>query len=47
LDTKTLEAFLADVPRCAEALKGYSQDGNELMLAGLDEQIELATTRKK
>ena len=46
LDTATLEKFLADVPRCAEALKGYSQDGNRLMLEALDEQIALATQKK-
>ncbi len=45
LDKPTLDAFLADVPRCAENLKGYSQDGNRLILAALDEQIALATSR--
>jgi uncharacterized protein (TIGR00661 family) len=44
LDEPTLDAFLADVPRCAEALQGYSQDGNRLMLEALDEQIRLATS---
>jgi hypothetical protein len=43
LDSETLESFLADVPRCAEALKGYSQDGTRLMLEALDQQISLAT----
>lgn len=47
LDKPTLDDFLADVPRCAEALKSYSQDGNQLMLAALDEQIALATERRK
>lgn len=47
LDKPTLDAFLADVPRCAEALKSYSQDGNKLMLAALDEQIRLATDRRR
>jgi uncharacterized protein (TIGR00661 family) len=42
LDGKTLKAFLADVPRCAKALAGYSQDGNRLMLEALDQQIALA-----
>ena len=42
LDKPTLDAFLRDVPRCAEALKGYTQDGNRLMLDALDEQIQLA-----
>lgn len=46
LNTETLEAFLAEVPRCAEALQSYSQDGNALMLAALDEQIRLATRAK-
>lgn len=46
LDKPTLDSFLADVPRCAENLKGYSQDGNRLMLEGLDEQIALAASRK-
>jgi uncharacterized protein (TIGR00661 family) len=46
LDSKTLEGFLVDVPRCAEALKSYSQDGNRLMLEALDEQIFLATREK-
>jgi len=41
LDTATLNAFLADVPRHAEALKGYSQDGNRLMLEALDHQMAL------
>ena len=41
LNQSTLEAFLADVPRCAEALRGYEQDGNRLMLEALDEQIAL------
>jgi uncharacterized protein (TIGR00661 family) len=46
LDAATLDAFLADVPRCAQNLKGYSQDGNRLMLEALDEQIMRATSRK-
>jgi UDP:flavonoid glycosyltransferase YjiC (YdhE family) len=46
LDTKTLQKFLDDIPRCAEALKGYAQDGNRLMLEALDEQIALATSKK-
>jgi uncharacterized protein (TIGR00661 family) len=44
LDQPTLDAFLADVPRCAEALEGYSQDGNQLMLQALDDQIRRATS---
>lgn len=45
LDKPTLDAFLAEVPRCAENLKGYSQDGNRLVLQALDEQIALATKK--
>lgn len=45
LDQKTLDAFLADVPRCAEALEGYEQDGNRLMLEAVDEQLRLAERR--
>jgi uncharacterized protein (TIGR00661 family) len=45
LDEPTLSAFLADVPRCADKLKGYSQDGNRLMLEALDLQIARATAR--
>ena len=47
LDAATLNAFLADVPRHAEALKGYSQDGNRLMLEALDHQIALGAARVK
>jgi uncharacterized protein (TIGR00661 family) len=43
LDAQTLDDFLADVPRCAEALKAYQQDGNRLMLEALDTQLDLAT----
>jgi uncharacterized protein (TIGR00661 family) len=46
LDQATLERFLADIPRCGEALKGYVQDGNRLMLAALDEQLERATQKR-
>jgi uncharacterized protein (TIGR00661 family) len=42
LDGPTLERFLSDVPRCAQALAGYTQDGNRAMLAALDEQLALA-----
>lgn len=46
LDKPTLDSFLADVPRCAEALGGYHQDGNRLMFEALDEQIRRATAAK-
>ncbi|HXK20763.1 MAG TPA: MJ1255/VC2487 family glycosyltransferase [Polyangiaceae bacterium] len=47
LDEKTLNAFLVDVPRHAEALKGYAQDGNRLMFEALDQQLALAISRVK
>lgn len=47
LDRRTLEAFLAEVPRCASALRSYSQDGNRLMLQALDEQMQRATAAAK
>jgi hypothetical protein len=37
-----LKEFLARVPRCQEALKGYEQDGNAKMMAALREQLALA-----
>jgi uncharacterized protein (TIGR00661 family) len=46
LDQPTLEAFLAEVPRCATALESYFQDGNKAMLSGLDEQLELAFAKR-
>jgi uncharacterized protein (TIGR00661 family) len=42
LDEATLERFLQAVPRFSEALQGYQQDGNRLMLAALDEQLARA-----
>lgn len=47
LDLPALERFLADVPRCAEALKSYQQDGNRRMLRALDEQLELAAQKRR
>jgi uncharacterized protein (TIGR00661 family) len=47
LDEKALSGFLADVPRCAEALKGYTQDGNRLMLEALDQQLALAVSLRR
>jgi uncharacterized protein (TIGR00661 family) len=46
LDQPTLEAFLTDVPGCAQALQSYEQDGNRLMLEALDGQIALATSKR-
>jgi hypothetical protein len=34
------------VPRCADNLRAYSQDGNRLMLEALDEQIALAAASR-
>jgi len=47
LDRASLERFLANVPRCAQALAGSEQDGNRLMLEALDRQIALATERRR
>jgi len=46
LDAGVLSEFLSRVPKCAEALKGYSQDGNARLIAALDEQLEKAYARK-
>ena len=46
LDQPTLEDFLAEVPRCAEALKGYQQDGNRLILGAIDDQLRRSTAAK-
>lgn len=46
VDRPVLEEFLGRVPKCAEALKAYQQDGNRLMVAALDEQLQKAYERK-
>src|SRR5205823_9055774 len=46
LDGAVLTEFLSRVPKCAEALKAYSQDGNAKLIAALDEQPEKALARK-
>jgi uncharacterized protein (TIGR00661 family) len=46
LDGEVLREFLKRLPRCEEALKGYSQDGNVKMVAALDEQLEKAFKHK-
>jgi uncharacterized protein (TIGR00661 family) len=46
LDGPVLSEFLARVPRCQEALKAYSQDGNKKLLAALDELLVKAYQRK-
>jgi uncharacterized protein (TIGR00661 family) len=37
-----LKEFLGRVPKCQEALKGYTQEGNTKMVAALREQLERA-----
>lgn len=46
LDGQTIGAFLEKVPDCQRALAGYSQDGNRLMIAALDEQLKRAYEHK-
>jgi uncharacterized protein (TIGR00661 family) len=46
LDAEVLREFLSRVPKCEEALKGYAQEGNQRLLAALDEQLEKAFARK-
>ncbi len=42
LTSESLAEFLKRVPRCAEALLGYRQEGNEKMVAALKEQLKRA-----
>ncbi|MBZ4375278.1 teichoic acid biosynthesis protein [Corallococcus interemptor] len=42
LSLDALRTFLARVPACAEALKGYEQDGNVKMLTALNDQLAQA-----
>ncbi|NVJ26515.1 MULTISPECIES: MJ1255/VC2487 family glycosyltransferase [Myxococcus] len=42
LTVDALKEFLARVPGCEEALKGYEQEGNTKMIAALNEQLALA-----
>ncbi len=42
LTEQVLKEFLSRVPRCQEALKGYTQEGNEKMLGALREQLARA-----
>jgi len=41
-DAGTIHDFLASIPRCREALEGYSQDGNRDLLGAVDEHIDRA-----
>lgn len=41
-DAKTIHDFLEAIPRCREALEGYSQDGNRDLLGAVDEHIDRA-----
>jgi UDP-N-acetylglucosamine:LPS N-acetylglucosamine transferase len=42
LTQQALSEFLSRVPKCQEALKGYTQDGNVKLLTALREQLERA-----
>ncbi|MFZ5470281.1 MAG: MJ1255/VC2487 family glycosyltransferase [Myxococcota bacterium] len=42
LTVEALRSFLAEVPRCEEALEGYEQDGNVEMIAALEAQLARA-----
>ena len=46
LTPERLQEFLGRVPACQEALKGYTQDGNTLMIAALREQLARAAEYK-
>lgn len=46
LDGAAIDKFLERVPDCEKALRGYSQDGNKLMISALDEQLRLALGHK-
>lgn len=46
LDGEVLGRFLERVPDCAKSLAGYSQDGNKLLLAKLDELLVQAAEKK-
>ncbi len=37
-----MEEFIRRLPRCAEALSGYEQDGNRKTFAALEEQLQKA-----
>jgi UDP:flavonoid glycosyltransferase YjiC (YdhE family) len=46
LTLERLRDFLQRVPRCQEALQGYVQDGNKLMIEALREQLARAAEYK-
>jgi len=46
LDEGVVQDFLARIPRCAEALKGYQQEGNVKMMTALEEQLAKAAEYK-
>ncbi len=39
-DASTIAEFLEAIPRCAEALASYAQDGNRELLGAVDEQLD-------
>ncbi len=46
LDAASLGGFFERVPDCQKALASYAQDGNRVMLAALDAQLEAAMKKK-
>jgi uncharacterized protein (TIGR00661 family) len=46
LDSEVLGGFLERVPDCARALRGYTQDGNTVLLSALDRLLVEARARK-
>lgn len=46
LTPERVKAFLEKVPACERALEGYHQDGNKLMMAALNAQLERAAAHK-
>jgi uncharacterized protein (TIGR00661 family) len=46
LDAEVLGRFVERLPDCQSALAGYRQDGNQALLACLDEQLHLAAAKR-
>ena len=47
LTTEVLDDFLAGLPKYQEAISAYEQDGNNVVLAELEAELEAATARRK
>jgi uncharacterized protein (TIGR00661 family) len=45
VDSSALSGFLSALPRCAEQLSHYAQDGNRQLLGALDGQLDVAAAR--